>query len=254
MQAWLSGVDRRGRTALMQWTHPDYFNYPDNQHLKEAVSRLQHTDPKDIHHHRTPILFTNVANKDQSSLTGHRTGVHNGIPFLPSGSSLVVPGARHAQILPIEWHKEIHGLSDGRMRQRDESFLSHFSLLLHPRVILDHIWCAFHDAGSYVMWNIHDLRAQFHLWDGTLSGLLSRVGFLWRMFVIGLLIVGLVELEPFLAGLWRVATEIGRVLWMAVGLVETATEEIWSFLNTLVRDATDMFQWATAGGPFTAAE
>jgi hypothetical protein len=234
----------------MEWAHPEYFNFPDNQHLKEVVSRLQQTDPKDIHHHRTPILFTNVANKDQPSLTGHRTGVHNGIPFLPSAP---VSGARHAQILPIEWQKEIQGLSEGRMHQRDESFMSNFNILAHPSLIVGHVWSVFQNAGSYVMWNVHDFKAQFHLWDGTLSGLLTHIEFLWRMFVIGVIVVGLVELEPLLAGLWHVATELGHVLWMAVGLVETATEEIWSFLNILIQDAVYLFHWVT-GNRFTSLE
>lgn len=134
------------------------------------------------------------------------------------------------------------------MKQRHESFLSHFGMLAHPSLIVDHIWSVFREAGAYVSWNIHDFRAQFAAWDGSWSGLLTHIHLLWRMLVIGLLVVLVVEMEPLVAGLWRIARDIGRVLWMAVGLVESATEEIWSFLNVLIEDATSLLERMIGSG------
>lgn len=223
---------------------------------------LDQRDPQDPLHHRLPVLVTPsdattvvtspVAEKDHPSdlhLSQRGRAASNLLPLVRSAAR----GPRHAHHVVLrtdtDWANFVVG-GDRSLHRFDHPTLSDggsHSLWEHvvrdPRYVVDRLWHLVTGTVGYVVWNYADFVEQFRSWNGTLPGLLTHVGLLWRTLVTVVLTLGLLELGPLVDGLSRLLAEVGTVLAGVFHLSVRATEELWALLALLWRDLWIPVEW-----------
>lgn len=157
------------------------------------------------------------------------TDLLQGIPGIPSTQFNHIPLTPDNQDLLV---------TEQTLKNKNDVYGMGFlhDLLQHPWTIPEKLFEALWKAGGYILWTYQDLVDQFRAWDGTLYGLITHMGLLWRAGVTALVTWGLFESAPILEMLFGLLMELGRVLLDLVSWATGATEFVFHWLGVLWDD------------------
>lgn len=207
-------------------------------------------------HHREGTLLSDYLHAKPSSYATHAMGrmgmgnnhplpqtthpldhTRNKVPIAPTHNlPHVVTDTRSVQVEPW-WHR----MNGWRMAQHVKQTVQ-ATPVLHPTEWPKHIWGLFGDLFGYIGWSYKDLVEQFKAWDGTWQGLLTHVGFWWRIIVTVFITLGILEIATWAESF----VNLVRILWSAAtsvfGVAVDLVEEFWRVIARLWDDVTSILQ------------